>query len=116
MRFLFLFTQSPYRCRLSREALDMAMATAAFDQDVCLYFSDNGIYQLIKDQQNGQAKKSHLGAINALPLYDISNIYYCNEDLFRLRLTAEDLVAHAKPATAELLTELLKQADRIQSF
>ncbi len=117
MRFLFIFSHSPYGGGLAREALDMALATAAFDQEVSLVFSGAGIFQLLATQQApGVNKKSQLGAINALPLYDISRVFYLQEDLSPLGVNAGQLVAHARPLDAEALRSLVNGAERVQSF
>ena len=44
----------PYGNSLAREAIDIALATAAFDQALTLLFSEDGVFQLL-DQQNSQA-------------------------------------------------------------
>lgn len=117
MRFLFLFSGAPYADSGPREALDMALATAAFDQRVTLVFHGEGILQLVKAQQPaGSHKKSHIGAINALPLYDVAAVHYLEEDLQTLGIGREALVGHAAPLDARRLQTLIADADRVQSF
>lgn len=117
MQFLYLFTQPPYLGPSAKEALDMALACAAFDQQVSLVFCGRGIYQLMANQTpTGQHKKSLLGAINALPLYDVNEVFYLAEDLAALGLSPTELVGHARAIDKTLLQQKLATSDIIQSF
>ncbi|MBQ0760433.1 MAG: sulfurtransferase complex subunit TusC [Gammaproteobacteria bacterium] len=117
MHFLYLFTRQAYGHSLAREALDMALATAAFDQKVSIVFLQDGIYQLLatNDAHTIDAKP-HTGVINALPLYDVENVYYVDADRQLRNIRADDLVAHAAAISQATLQELMSSADRIQSF
>lgn len=117
MKFLYIFSQPPYSSPIVKAALDMALASAAFDQDVSLAFVGEGLLQLIQHQQpSGPHKKSQLGAINALPLYDISQVYYLQKDLAQLGLHADALVKHASGLDQAGLQRLIAQSERVQSF
>ncbi|WP_269619215.1 sulfurtransferase complex subunit TusC [Zhongshania sp. BJYM1] len=117
MHFLYLFTRQAYGHSLAREAVDMALATAAFDQKISLVFLQDAIFQLLtaKDATIIEAKP-HSGIINALPLYDIEKIFYLKEDREARQLSQNSLVAHASEISAAKLHELLRSADRVQSF
>jgi tRNA 2-thiouridine synthesizing protein C len=115
--FLYLFTRAPYGHSIAREALDMALASAAFDQHVSLVFAQDAIYQLLNTQDKGNTeKKTHIGVINALPLYEIENIYYLSDDCTSRNISAANLAPHAKALSATELADLMRSADRIQSF
>ncbi|MDF1691634.1 MAG: DsrE family protein [Zhongshania sp.] len=117
MKFLYIFTRSAYGNSIAREALDMALASAAFDQEVSLVFAQEAIYQLVMQQNSANTeKKPHLGVINALPLYDIDDIYYLAEDSSTYNLPPAALVPQAKALSAEQFSSLMSSADRIQSF
>lgn len=117
MHFLYLFTRQAYGHSVAREALDMAMATAAFDQKVSIVFLQDAIYQLLNasDARSLEAKP-HSGVINALPLYDIDGIYYLARDRQVRQISESDLVSHAAVISPSVLQELMSSADRIQSF
>ncbi|WP_373095600.1 sulfurtransferase complex subunit TusC [Zhongshania sp.] len=117
MTFLYLFTRAPYGHSIAREALDMALATAAFDQVVSLVFAQDAIYQLLDKQNSGNTeKKAHIGVINALPLYEIEHVYYLSDDCSSRNISPTSLVPHAKALSATELADLMRSADRIQSF
>jgi tRNA 2-thiouridine synthesizing protein C len=117
MHFLYLFSRQAYGHSLAREALDMALATAAFDQKVSIVFLEDAIYQLLNatDAQSVEAKP-HTGVINALPLYDIENIYYLDDDRQHRAISESSLLAHATAITRPALQQLIAAADRVQSF
>lgn len=117
MHFLYLFTRQAYGHSLAREGVDMALASAAFDQKVSLVFLQDGIFQLlIAKEASAIEAKPHTGVINALPLYDIEGIFYLKEDREARQLNQNSLVAHASEISPAKLQELLRSADRVQSF
>ncbi|HSB95104.1 MAG TPA: sulfurtransferase complex subunit TusC, partial [Spongiibacteraceae bacterium] len=74
--FLIVCRRPPYGESYAREALDVAMACAAFDQPVAMLFLGDGVLQL-SAAQHGAAigQKSHDKQLSALPLYDIETLY-----------------------------------------
>ena len=112
---LFIFRSAPYGNSLAREALDMALAAAAFGQEVAVVFCQDGLFQLLEQQQS-TAGAPHLGAIEAMPLYDIEGLYYLHDDLAPRQLSNDALAPLASGiSTAELQT-LINDASRVQSF
>lgn len=117
MHFLYLFTRQAYGHSFAREALDMVLATAAFDQKVSIVFLQDAIYQLLAatDAQRVETKP-HSGVINALPLYDIEHIYYLEHDRQARHINETELVPHAAVISPAALKDLMATANRIQSF
>lgn len=117
MHFLYLFTRQAYGHSFAREALDMALATAAFDQKVSIVFLQDAIYQLmVANDAPCVEAKPHTGVINALPLYDIERIYYLEYDRQTRHINEAELAPHAAAISPAALEELMATADRIQSF
>lgn len=48
---LLVLRRGPYGNALARASLDVALAAAAFEQDVHLLFMDDGVWQLLPGQQ-----------------------------------------------------------------
>lgn len=60
MNCLFILRQSPYHGSLAREALDMALAFAAFDENVQLLFLDDGVFSITeRPRQQHYSDKKH---------------------------------------------------------
>lgn len=114
---VFILRHSPYNSSLAREALDMALAFAAFDEDVALVFMGDGIYQLI-DNQNTQAQgvKNIAKTLDSLALFDIEKIYVCEQSLLARLPNAEQLKPLATMITATELHSLIQSSQQVFNF
>ena len=75
-----------------QEKLDIILTTAAFDQHVALLFLDDGVFQLMKDQQpEKQGLKDTASIFDALKIYDINVLYTEVESLQERGLKLNDL-------------------------
>ena|SRR5690606_41125314 len=104
-RFLFVFSQAPHQGLSAKEGFDFALACAAFDQHVDMFFTANGIYHLLKGQDCTALKsKNHSASIAAFELYGIETCYYNNKSLLESGLTLEDLMdIKAQPGDVQTL-------------
>lgn len=117
MEFLSIFSRQAYGNSFARECLDMALATAAFGQALTLVFVEEGVLQLAQEHSTKHGdKKPHSGVINALPLYDISQIFYLEEDALKWGLTAAQLPEHAIAISTDKYKTLINNAQCVQSF
>lgn len=106
--FLLICRHAPYGSALAREALDVALTAATFDQSVALLFVGDGVLQLVRRQQpTAIAQKALDKQLSALPLYDVETIYVEAEALAARGLTAADLVLPVQPlASAEMARQI----------
>jgi tRNA 2-thiouridine synthesizing protein C len=105
--FLIVCRQPPYGTSHARDALDVAMATAAFDQKVAMLFHGDGVLQLLVAQDGAAiGQKSHDKQLGALPLYDVDALYVDAQSLQAHGLVAADLVLDAQPLTNAEITRL----------
>jgi tRNA 2-thiouridine synthesizing protein C len=116
-RILIVCRQAPYGNALAREAIDVALATAVFDQNLALLFIGDGVWQLLKNQQSESiAAKSQQKMLAALVLYDIEDIYVDSEALNSRNITADELSITTKNLSSNRIVELLDNADIILNF
>ena len=74
-------------------ALEQADGGAAFEQDVSLAFIDDGVYQLMQNQDtSGIESKNFSPTYKALGDYDVNKIYVEQESLEMRGLSKEDLM------------------------
>jgi tRNA 2-thiouridine synthesizing protein C len=112
MRYLFLLRQTPYGSTLAREALDMALATAAFDQQVQLLFINDGVYQLINEQNSVIKQRKNISkTLAALELYDINEVYADISSINDRGLNMNDLFATVNVIDKSAMHTLIQQAD-----
>ena len=53
-RILFLLRQPPYQSSRAIEAIESILVAGVFEQDVSVLFKDDGVWQLIKDQDGAK--------------------------------------------------------------
>ena len=92
-KFLYVNRKAPHGSIYALEPLEVVLIGAAFEQDVALAFIDDGVYQLIKDQDTtGIGTKNFSPTYRALGDYDISKIYVEQESLEMRGLSEDDLM------------------------
>ena len=108
---------APYGSSLAREGLDYVLTSAAYDQNIQMLFMADGVFQLVKAQDSSDIQlKSHLGAMEVLPLYDIEGLYVIQEDLTERNLTADQLGLSVKVISREDAHALIDQQDHVMGF
>ena len=90
---MYVNRKVPYGTIYALESLEVVLIGAAFDQDVSLAFVDDGVYQLVKNQ-NTEAigMKNFSSAFKALGDYDVNKIYVERESLQLRGLLQGDLL------------------------
>jgi tRNA 2-thiouridine synthesizing protein C len=92
-KFLYVNRKAPYGTIYALEALEVALISAAFEQDVSLAFLDDGVYQLMKGQDtSGIGMKNFSPIYRALGDYEIKKLYVEKESLDERGLKPEDLM------------------------
>lgn len=114
---LLIFRHPAYGSGLARGGYDLALAAAAFEQPVSLLFMDDGVWQLLPDQESAQIDaRSIESTLASLPLYDIESLYAEAHSLGARGLSAEDLVANVNVLDAGQLRELVSAHDQVLVF
>lgn len=92
-KFMYVNRRAPYGTVYSVEGLETALVGAAFDQDVCMAFIDDGVYQLMKGQDTSATGiKNFSPAYNALGDYDVTRLFVERESLELRGLSEDDLM------------------------
>jgi tRNA 2-thiouridine synthesizing protein C len=130
-KFMYLNRKAPYGTIYAWEALEVVLIGAAFDQDVCVLFLDDGVYQLIKGQDTkGIGMKNFSPTYRTLGDYEVRRIYVDRASLEARGLTQDDLVeiAYEDIETEEefdnivevidsaRVSELMNESDAVFSF
>jgi tRNA 2-thiouridine synthesizing protein C len=91
-KFMYINRKAPYGTIYAWESLEVVLIGAAFDQEVSLAFVDDGVYQLMKDQDTTEVGiKNFSPTYSALGDYDVNKIYIEKESLEARGLTLDDL-------------------------
>ena len=116
-RILIICRKAPYGNSLSREALDIALATSVFEQTLALLFMGDGVWQLMPGQNSmGIPSKNHSKQLSALPLYDVNDIYIDSEALSVRKLSADSLILPTKPLSIQEIGQFIDSFDTVLSF
>ena len=92
-KFLYINRKAPHGSIYALESLEVVLIGAAFEQDVSLAFVDDGVYQLLRNQDTGDiGTKNFSPTYRALGDYDISKIFVERESLELRGLTQDDLM------------------------
>ena len=95
---LLICRQSPWAGPSAREALYIALAGGAFELPLALLFLDDGVFQLVADQNPSALEQKDLQAnLRALPLFGVDQLYICQRSLAERGLSADSLVLPAQP-------------------
>jgi tRNA 2-thiouridine synthesizing protein C len=91
--FLYVNRKAPHGSIYALESLEVVLIGAAFDQEVSLAFIDDGVYQLLLNQDtSGIGVKNFSPTYKALGDYDINKIYVEKESLDLRGLGKENLM------------------------
>lgn len=117
-KLLFISRHAPYGSSLAKEALDAVLATSAYDQELSLLFMDDGIFQLLKEQETEEIGQKNFAAIlPALSLYDIDNVYVHKESLEARQIAREEIIfANIRILNSHAVSELMATQDQLLSF
>ncbi len=92
-KFLYINRKAPHGSIYAHESLEVVLIGAAFEQDVTLAFIDDGVYQLMRNQDTtGIGTKNFAPTFRALGDYDVSQIYVEQESLALRGLSKDDLI------------------------
>lgn len=119
IKIAFLFTSPPYGCANSREGLDALLAATAFcePEELAVYFMGDGVLNLIKDQNpTNILQKDFTPAFKLLNVFDIENIFVCNEDMNKYSLLDENMLIPCHIISRKNLMLNLKKAEKILTF
>lgn len=91
--FLYINRKAPHGSIYALESLEVVLIGAAFEQQVTLAFIDDGVYQLLRNQDSSAiGSKNFAPTFRALGDYDVNRIYVERESLELRGLDKEDLM------------------------
>lgn len=116
-KFMYLNRRAPHGTIYAQECLEVILVGAAFDQDVSIVFMDDGVYQVLKNQDTSAiGTKNFSKTFRALEMYDVENLYVEKESLQARGLAEEDLNVPVEVLSSEQIGRLIEQQDVILSF
>ena len=116
-KFMFLNRKAPHGTVYALEGLEVVLITAAFDQDVSMVFTDDGVYQLMKGiDSKGIEVKDFSKTYRALGGYDIEKLYVDQASMDARGLTEDDLIVDVTVLAVDEMANLMAEQDVVISF
>lgn len=114
---LIVLRHSPYGSSLAKASLDVALATAAFEQSVDLLFLGDGVLQLLPNQDSHSLGLKNVGRqLASLPLYDINCVYVDAEAAARYNLDVSEAPVEARVLDQNEMHQLMVGYDHLLGF
>lgn len=115
-KFMYVNRKAPYGTVYALEVLEMVLISAAFDQDVHLVFTDDGVFELKKGMETaGIGMKNFSNTYRALEGYDIEKLYVDQESLDERGLAEADLIVPVTVLSRAEMAKLMGEMDVILS-
>ena len=116
-KFMFLNRKAPHGTVYALEGLEVVLITAAFDQDVSMIFTDDGVYQLMKGvDSKGIEIKDFSKTYRALEGYDIEKLYVDQASMDARGLSEADLIVDVTVLAVAEMANLMAEQDVVISF
>lgn len=116
-RIAIVNSHSPFGDNAGKDALDLALILGSYEQDISVFFHDDGVFQLVANQQPECInQKNYLKTFAAFELYDIENVYVCQRSLNERNLTPELNIKNISTLPQNTFNSVLAEHDVIIRF
>jgi len=113
-RITFISRAAPYGQNKANLCLDMALASAVFEQDVTYIFFGDGVYQILKGQDGSAIESKTLGnALETLVLYGIEKIYADSQSLQEREISESELLSGMQIVNSESIAQIIESSDAV---
>lgn len=114
---LFIQHHAPYGSESAQEQLDALLVAAAFGQKVSVLFQDDGVWQLLPQQEGRALERRTLAAqLQALELYEVNMLYADAASLSERGLDSSQLALNVQVLDAVALKKLLSEQNMLLRF
>ena len=108
----FISRHAPYGNNKAKLVMDAALAAAVFEQQVNFLFMDDGVFQLVQNQNAELISSKTIGrALETLELYGIEQVLVDAASLQERHIALDDLSIPVKVLKAKELQQLTKNSD-----
>jgi tRNA 2-thiouridine synthesizing protein C len=115
--YLILTRSSPYGSHKPKAALDMALTAAAFEQEVSIVFLDDGVLQLLPNQDTESSSLKNISKmISALKIYEVKHVYVHIPSAEKTGLDLSEAPNDVETITDESLQDLVSSSNHIMVF
>lgn len=114
MKSLLIISRQPPAHLAAREALDVALAAAAFGVPTAMIFMGDGVLQLMKGQDAARIDSKSLAAnLQALPVFGVEELFACAHSMKDRGLSPERCLLPARPVESAQIASLIELYDQV---
>ena len=114
---LLISRQAPWAGIGAAEALDIALAAGAFGLPLSMLFMDDGVFQLLDQQNPQQLEQKDLSAnLQALPIFGIEQLYVSEHCLSERGLDHSTLAVAVDRLDNQQVQQLIRQYDYVMTL
>jgi tRNA 2-thiouridine synthesizing protein C len=112
---LFIFYHPPLQNLKAREGVEALLACAAFDQRPKVMFIDQGVLQLIPQNDNPGLKNLNK-MVQALEIYGVESIFICRTSVARFGLSPDELKPQGQLIAQHERSAIIQHARWVVNF
>ncbi|WP_413112812.1 sulfurtransferase complex subunit TusC [Thaumasiovibrio sp. DFM-14] len=113
----FIFQSAPHGSVAGREGVDAVLASAAYCEQIKVFFLADGVLQLLSGQQPEHIlSRSYAQSFKLFELYDIEDIYICQTSLQERGLVQTSLLMSGELLLPTEIRAQLGKCDQIMVF
>lgn len=113
-RIAIINSRSPFGNNAGKDALDLALTLGSYEQDISIFFHDDGVFQLLNEQNPELIhQKNYLKTFAAFDLYDIENVYVCQQSLSQRNLSSPLNIENINVLPQKTFNQILAEHDVI---
>ncbi|MDN3679384.1 sulfurtransferase complex subunit TusC [Vibrio tapetis subsp. quintayensis] len=113
----FVFRSAPHNTNAGREGVDALLAASAYCEDISVIFLGDGVAQLVNEQNPAAIQsKDYAPMLKLFDLYDIENVYVCQQSLAERGLEKATLTIDVQSLTHSEVTDNLQSAGKLLTF
>lgn len=110
-------TKAPFATSHGKDALDLALIFGSYEQQVSLFFTGDGVFQLLKQCDGNVIKaKDYTKTFAALAFYDIENVYASHESLAERSLTKYSLIEGVEILSDKTIQQHINEHTAVLTF
>ena len=116
-RITIIISKSIFHQLVTKEALDIALLFGSFEQDIQLILLNDAVSHVVKNQQPKLlGSKDYTAVYNALPFYDIEQVFVCQHSLNIRNIAPSSCMEVAKVVSVDDIQLLISRADVVLRF
>lgn len=116
-RLLVINTKAPYAGQSGQESLDFVMAMANFGIETSVVFVNDGVFQLLTDQNAKNIQRKHyVKGFKSLTFYDVDNIFVCKTSLESREINQEQLNVDHQLIQENELSKIIATHQHVVTF